>query len=108
MDDGDVAEEADMDIVGLEVGNRDGICGLAQEPGPVNERAIGITAIEVLSQDLVEACWTERMYSSFNACRIAMSVLTVVSVCIGYPFRDGSAGSMHESAYSRAFRTYRT
>ena len=55
MDDRDVAQEPDLDVVRLEVRDRDGLRGLRQERLPVDERAVGIRAEEVVRQDLVEA-----------------------------------------------------
>ncbi len=55
MDDRDVAEEPDLDVVRLEILDRDRLRRLLQERFPVDEGAVGVRAEEVVRQDLVEA-----------------------------------------------------
>ncbi len=55
MDDRDVPEEPDLDVVRLEILDRDRLRCLLQERFPIDERAVGVRAEEVVRQDLVEA-----------------------------------------------------
>src|SRR5665213_429065 len=55
VDDGEVAEHANPDLIGDQVPDRDRHRGLLQKSGAVDQRLVGVAAIEVLRQDLVKA-----------------------------------------------------
>ena len=54
MDDGEIAEYADPDVFGPEIPDRQRHGGLFEECHAVDQRLVGIGAIEILRQDLVE------------------------------------------------------
>jgi hypothetical protein len=54
VDDRDVAEDADDDVARREVLDPHRDRSLLEEAGAVDQRAVGIGAVEVLGQDLVE------------------------------------------------------
>jgi len=51
----DVPHEANINIVRLEVRNRDGARGLGEEGGTVNQDAVRVAAQEVIGQHLIDA-----------------------------------------------------
>jgi hypothetical protein len=54
MDDGKVAHQADVDVARFQPGDRDGLRGLAQERGAIDQRAVGVGAEEIIRQDFLE------------------------------------------------------
>jgi hypothetical protein len=55
VDDGKIAHQADLDVVGLEIPDRHGDRRLLEESRAVDQRLVGIGTIEVFGEDLVEA-----------------------------------------------------
>lgn len=55
VDDGDVPEEAHLDVMGLEIRDPDRLRGLPEEAFAIDQRSVGIRTAEVVRQDLVEA-----------------------------------------------------
>src|SRR3954451_21834520 len=54
VDDGEVAHDADDDVVRVQIADCDRPCRLLQEGGAVDPRLVGIGAIELRREDLVE------------------------------------------------------
>src|ERR1700676_102072 len=55
VDDGEIAHQANPDVVGFEISNRQGHGGLLEKAGAVDQRLVGIGATEVFGEDFVEA-----------------------------------------------------
>src|SRR5450830_1533983 len=54
MDDGEVAHQPDVDVVRLEIPDRHRDRGLLEEAGAVDQRLVGVGAIEIRRKDFVE------------------------------------------------------
>jgi hypothetical protein len=63
VDDGEVAHQANLDVVRLQIPDRYRHCGLLQKTGAVDQRFVRIGAIEVLSRislkRFTSEFWTE-------------------------------------------------
>jgi len=55
VDDRDVVEQAYVDVVRSEISDRDRPCGLLEEAGAIDQRAVRVGADEVVGEDLVES-----------------------------------------------------
>jgi hypothetical protein len=55
VDDREIADHADLHVMGFQVLDRDGLRRLLQEARAIDQRFVGIGAIEIRRQDLVEA-----------------------------------------------------
>ena len=61
VDDRKIALQSDLDVMGLEIADRQGNRGLLEERGAVDQRLVGVATIEILGEDFVG----ERLTSEF-------------------------------------------